>query len=236
MFLAFNPELSSEVLQGPFPMMLFTEGTCPARWWCQWQAASPTALSSSVPRGPVCIFCPVSTWTSTRLSASLYSCDCLILLLIQWVLLAVSFQIWIHFRFPFHLSRCVLITQLGGKTHGFEGLLWSCVTLWNLHSWWCFLKQGSSFSGLLYSSVAPVEWAWQGSCRRVWGHWGVRIRILGMDSALSNPLGGTSLFLLETTKKIQVIFSTPSLPGFWSAFPPSHTFKLFCLFLKEDHR
>lgn len=32
--------------------------------------------------------------------------------------------------------------------------------------------------------------------------------------ALSKPLGGTSLFLLETTKKIQVIFSTPSLSGF----------------------
>lgn len=37
---------------------------------------------------------------------------------------------------------------------------------------------------------------------------------IGDGFTLSKPLGGTSLFLLETTKKIQVIFSTPSLSGF----------------------
>ena len=144
MFLAFNRGLSSEVLQGPFPKMLFTEGTYHARRWCQWQGGLTHTWVAQFLEDQYVSFVQCVPGQAQDCQLLLHSRDHLILLLIRWVLLAVSFQIWIHFRFPFHLSWCVLITQLGGKTRGFEGLLWSCVTLRNLHSWW-FFKTGEQF-------------------------------------------------------------------------------------------
>lgn len=52
--------------------MLFTEGTAMLEGGVSDRVAPPAALRSSVPRAPVCIFCLVCTWTSTRLPASAF--------------------------------------------------------------------------------------------------------------------------------------------------------------------